>query len=90
MAKKYISENGQGLEVWDKPSNATLFAHWTARSYQVTLNQNGATTEGQKSVTATYDSNIPTVTNLPSRNGYTFNGYVDSSNVEYINRGGAG
>lgn len=66
---------------------ATLYAHWTAKKYLVTLNANGGkidTTSGQvstKSYTATYGSKyyfLPTPTRT---GGYNFDGwYTDQTN----------
>jgi uncharacterized repeat protein (TIGR02543 family) len=51
----------------------------TANTYTVTLNKNASdATAGTTSVTATYGSAMPTIT-VPSRTGYTFNGYYDTS-----------
>ncbi len=64
------------------PSNTartgTLYAQWTANTYAVTLNGNTATTAGTASVTATYDSAMPSAT-MPKKTGYTFQGYYDTS-----------
>ena len=62
-----------------------LFAKWTAKTTTVTLNPNGATTGSDQVVTATYDANMPTTTTssttvtAPSKTGYTFGGYYDTS-----------
>lgn len=52
-------------------------ANWTANTYTVTLKPNGGS-GGSSSVTATYDSAMPSMTR-PTRNGYTFAGYYDTS-----------
>ena len=53
-------------------TNTTLYAKWTR---DITLNQNGATTNGSTSVTATYNcATLPTIT-APSKTGYTFGGW---------------
>ena len=58
--------------------NRTVYAHWTANSYTVSLNmQNG--TGGTTSVNATYNSAMPSIT-PPTRNGYIFQGYFSSLN----------
>jgi len=66
-------------------ANQTLYAHWTANSYTVTLdyNQGSGTPD---SITVTYDS---TYKDLPttgmSRTGYTFAGwYTDPVNGEQV------
>ena len=54
----------------------TLYAVWEANSYEVTLDHNNGS--GKKDViTATYDKDMPKLTNIPTRTGYTFRGYYD-------------
>ena len=60
---------------------ATYYAHWSAKKYAVTLNQQSGS-GGTTSVTATYNSSMPSITK-PSRTGYTFQGY-------YASTGGSG
>lgn len=60
-------------------SNLTLTAHFKAKTYTVTLNNQSATTPGTTSVTATYDSAMPSIT-VPTRTGYTFGGYYTATN----------
>ena len=60
------------------PDNITLEADWIPNTYTVTLdNQSG--TGGTGSVTATYDSAMPSAT-APTRTGYTFGGYYSEAN----------
>ena len=73
---QYYKANGSSARTWNKTANTTLHAQWTANTYSVTLNkQNG--TGGSNSVTATYNANMPSAT-MPTRTGYTFNGYFDA------------
>ena len=59
-------------------ADVTIYAHWTANTYTVTLDkQNGS--GGDDSVTATYDSAMPSA-EAPSRTGYTFMGYFTEPN----------
>ena len=51
----------------------TLYTKWTGRTYTVTLDDNGGS-GGSGTITATYGSPMPVIT-LPTRTGYTFNGY---------------
>ena len=54
-----------------------LYAKWTR---SITLNQNGATTNGTTSVTGTYNcSTLPSITN-PQKLGYTFVGWRTENN----------
>ena len=50
-----------------------LYTKWTGRTYTVTLDDNGGS-GGSGTITATYGSPMPVIT-LPTRTGYTFNGY---------------
>ena len=83
----YTSTGGSGTQYytssmgstrnWNLTSATPLYAKWTANQYTVTLNkQNG--TGGTDSVTATYDSAMPTAT-APSRTCYNFGGYYDAT-----------
>lgn len=68
----------------------TLYAKWTAKTYTVTLNRESGTT-GSTSVTATYNSGMPSAT-MPTRTGYTFDGYYASANgvgTKYYNADGS-
>ena len=70
----------------------TLYAKWTANTYTVTLDNQGATTAGAASVTATYNAAMPSIaSNLPKKTGYTFGGYFTGQNGEgtqYYNQSG--
>ena len=72
-------------------ATVTLYAQWTANTYTVNLDQEGATTKGTLSVTATYDAAMPTLIELPTKNGYGFMGYwdgKDGSGTQYYNADG--
>ena len=58
-------------------ANITLWAHWTANTYTVTLDRQSGS-GGSSSVTATYDAAMPSIT-VPTRYGYTFGGYYTST-----------
>ncbi|MGN1222085.1 MAG: InlB B-repeat-containing protein, partial [Christensenellales bacterium] len=62
---------------WCYAGNVTVYARWTANTYTVTLNQQSGS-GGTSSVTATYDSAMPSAT-MPTRRGYTFGGYYTST-----------
>lgn len=59
-------------------SNAhTLYAHWTANQYTVTLNANGGSVS-TSTITVTYDSTYGTLPN-PSRTNYNFSGWYTAT-----------
>ena len=70
----------------------TFTAGYTAKTTSITLDKNNGS-GGSSSVTATYGSAMPTIT-VPTRTGYTFNGYFisESSNngtgTKYYNSDG--
>ena len=69
--------------------NVTLYARWKANTYTVTLNQQSGT-GGSGSVTATYAAGMPSIT-VPTRTGYTFQGYYTGANgagTKYYNANG--
>ena len=70
--------------------NVTLYARWKANTYTVTLNQQSGT-GGTPSTTATYASGMPKIT-VPTRTGYTFQGYYTEANgkgTKYYNADGS-
>ena len=62
-------------------------ANWTANQYTVTLNKNEGT-GGTDSVNATYNSAMPAITSLPTRENYDFAGYFDANGTKYYNEDG--
>ena len=87
----YTAASG-GSKVTTIPTDAkTYYAHWTAKKYTVTLNNQGATTAGSTSVSATYGSAMPSITK-PTRTGYVFGGYYTGTNgsgTQYYTAAGA-
>ena len=73
-------------------ANITLYAKWTANTYTVTLDQEGAAVKGDASATATYDAALPQLKKVPTaQNGYAFMGYWDSKDgagKQYYNADG--
>jgi len=75
-----------------KADNITLYANWVRNEFNVTLDNQGATTPGTTSVKATYGLNLPTI-NEPEKTGYTFGGYYTQTNgggTQYYDALGAG
>ena len=88
--KIYYDANGnRDNRHWDKTADGTLYAHWQVAESTVTLNQNGGS-GGTSSVTAKYGQNMPSAT-MPTREGYTFQGYYDASSggTQYYTETGA-
>ncbi len=60
--------------VWSYVGNVTLYAHWNANTYTVTLNGMGATNLPQTSTDIVYLKTGKNV-KVPSKTGYTFEGF---------------
>lgn len=76
---QYYNSDGSSTKNWDKTSDTTLYAKWTAKTSNVSLDGNGTTNTGHTtSTTATYGSPMPNNIILPTRDGYTFAGYFDA------------
>ena len=58
-------------------ANTTIAATFTAKTYNITLDRNGASS-GSESVTMTYNSSSYTAITAPVKAGYTFDGWYDS------------
>ena len=76
---QYYYASGNGYRTCYLTSPITLYAKWTVKTPTVTLDNQSATTSGSTSVTATYGSNMPSIT-IPTKTGYTFGGYFTSTN----------
>ncbi|MGB4405292.1 MAG: InlB B-repeat-containing protein [Sphaerochaeta sp.] len=61
--------------VYNTDAEITLYAKWIAEEHNVTLNKQGGS-GGSDSITATYDSAMPSAT-APTKAGYLFDGYYD-------------
>lgn len=66
-------------------ANATMYAVWTPNPYTITLdNQTPTTASTPTSINVTFDANTnltgTVVTTLPTKTGYTFNGYYTGKN----------
>ncbi|MGM9877320.1 MAG: InlB B-repeat-containing protein [Bacilli bacterium] len=88
---QYYNADGTSANNWNLTSNATLYAYWIANKYTVTFDMQSGS-GGTTSVTATYDSAMPTIT-LPTKSGYTFSGYYTGTNgggTKYYNANGSG
>ena len=89
----YTSSSG-GSEISSSKTittDTTFYAQWTANTYTVTLDNQGATMSGSTSATAIYDLSMPSIT-VPTRTHYTFGGYYTStggSGTQYYTSSGA-
>ena len=72
------SDSGAAEHTFYASEDVALTANFTANTYDISLNANEGT-GGPASVTATYGSAMPTLTSLPTRTGYTFDGYYDNA-----------
>jgi uncharacterized repeat protein (TIGR02543 family) len=78
--KNLTTKNGKTL---------TLYAQWTANTYTVKFNGNGATSGTMKSSTKTYGKTYTLAANAFKRTGYTFAGWntkKDGSGTTYKNK----
>ena len=75
---KYYNANGSSARTWNKTANTTLYAQWTANKYTVTFDRRSGS-GGAANVSATYAAAMPKIT-VPSRTGYTFQGYYTEAN----------
>ena len=72
---QYYDGEMKSVRNWDKTTDMTLWAKWTNR---VTFGKNGGT-GGDSYVTATEGQPMPTPRNYPSRTGWVFDGYWDTT-----------
>ena len=72
--------NGQAIKNLTSTNNDTinLYAVWEANNSSITLNKYGGS-GGSSSVTATYNSSMPTIS-VPTKYGYDFGGYYWNTN----------
>lgn len=75
---QYYTKEMKSARRWDKEQDATLYAHWKANTYTVTLDAQGGS-GGSSSVIATYDQSMPSASK-PSLSGYYFCGYYTGKN----------
>ena len=80
-----VTKEGYTFSSWSPsvastmPAGATTYtAQWSAKTYDVTLDRNGATT-GSTSVTMTYNSSSHTAITAPTKDGHVFGGWYTGS-----------
>ena len=70
--------------IWNYTSNQTAVARWSARSYTVTFDYNGATGNNSTATkTVRFDSTYGTLPS-PTRTGYTFDGWYRESDFSTL------
>lgn len=75
--------------VWKGDQSITLTSDWSANDYTITLNANGGKLNGLNTISVKYNGSLSTKTTV-TREGYTFEGWYDSNNVQYITSAGDG
>jgi hypothetical protein len=79
--KQYYTASMVSARVWDKSNDSSvLYARWGVNNYIVTLNPNGGTA-GTESVVPTYGQLLPPGAISPTRTGYNFCGYYDTTST---------
>lgn len=71
---------GATLGVEQDAADIRLYAQWAADIVTVTLSAEEAENTPTTSVRATYDAEMPSLAVLPTRTGYTFDGYYTARN----------
>ena len=74
---QYYYADGKAVKPYDINAACTLYAKWTANTYDVVLNAQGGS--GGSTVTAVFGSNMPVIA-APDKPGYLFGGYFDGVN----------
>lgn len=79
---QYYKADGSSAKNWDKTSNTTLYAQWTANTYEITYKDQGGsnfsgTHESGHPTTHTYGT--ATTLKTASKTGYTFEGWYKES-----------
>ena len=70
---QYYNADGTPTRTWNNTKTYTLYAKWTANTYNVALDMQGGS-GGTTNVIATY-GRMPQAVTVPTRTGYTFDGY---------------
>jgi hypothetical protein len=77
---KYYNADLTSDETWNKTNNATLYAQWTGNTYTVNFSANGGSGGRTSNINAIYGSSMPALNvSAPTRTGYNFLGYYDST-----------
>ena len=83
---QYYAADGSSAHDWDNGEDDTevLYANWLASGYTVTLNKEGATTQGTASVSVSYGSNtnLTSAITCPTYTNKVFGGYWTTASGE--------
>ena len=93
---QYYEDDLSSAKNWDKATNSTLYAQWSAKSYTVTLDvdeaNKGTIAGADGSASVTFDAAPSTIANRPTAaNGYALDGYYtdhDGEGLKVINGDG--
>ena len=68
--------DSEGKWEYGSEDNVTLYAHWSSKTVEITMDPNGGTYNGDNPITVYYNrTNKNKLTDAPTRNGYTFTGW---------------
>ena len=74
-----LNTNGNNYTFTMPNKDVVITVDAKPEQYTVTLDNQGATTAGTTSITATYNTAMPSIT-IPTKTGYTFGGYYTATN----------
>ena len=73
--RQITDDFGNSITTWDIPNNITLYAKWNVVNYSINYILNGGTNYSTNPATYNVEDSDITL-NYPTKNGYTFNGWV--------------
>ncbi len=80
---QYYNANGESVKTWDITDDTTLYAHWSANEYTITIDWDNDTPN--ETIYLTYGTGWNTNSITPrTKAGYTFAGIFDSNNAEIV------
>lgn len=84
---KYYNDNGSSAHRWNIPGDDVLYAYWKAKECPLKFHANGGTGTMPTGKRAIYDQPMPAYDqSAPTRTGYRFQGYYDTSENEGGNK----
>lgn len=78
----YTDANGKSVGMkWKEDNVTTLYAHWQAKTYRISLNYCGATANTDVTeISAVYDTRITDRLPVPEKSGFSFLGWYTAEN----------